>query len=389
VVTPDAFRGPGYPLFLAGAIRLGGEGQGWYAITLHVQALLGAATVGLTMALASHWLQQRAALMAGLLMALWPHHIAATGAVLSEVLFGFMLVLALWLTVESTRRGNTVWAVAAGTAFGIAYLVNPIILLFPPLAGLLLFRHGQNRPALWLAMLPLVIAGAWGLRNATLTESPGQPSRVTLNFVEGSWPQYHAAHNFMDIDPVALQISRQITAEEQLFGRSARQGFAAMTDRMKRDPAYYASWYLFRKPWLLWDWNIRIGWGDVYYQKITHSPLDVNSILRTMKLTLHFLNPLIFLLAFAASVAILSRELRSTTRKDPAFLVAALVSLFCIYVTLMHNILQAEPRYSIPYRPMEILLAVSAIMVLTGWVRDRLQSRVFNNHEHVKRVIGK
>jgi hypothetical protein len=162
-----------------------------------------------------------------------------------------------------------------------------------------------------------------------------------------------------------------------------------MTDRMKRDPAYYASWYLFRKPWLLWDWNIRIGWGDVYYQKITHSPLDVNSILRTMKLTLHFLNPLIFLLAFAASVAILSRELRSTTRKDPAFLVAALVSLFCIYVTLMHNILQAEPRYSIPYRPMEILLAVSAIMVLTGWVRDRLQSRVFNNHEHVKRVIGK
>jgi 4-amino-4-deoxy-L-arabinose transferase-like glycosyltransferase len=388
VVISDAFRGPGYPLFLAGAIALGGEENGWYAIVLQAQAVLGAATVLLTMLLARHWLSRGGTYLAGSLTALWPHHIAATGAVLSEVLFGFLLVLALWLTAEAIHRRKTAWAVVAGITFGIAYLVNPIILLFPPLAGLFLWRQGMAKPALWLALLPLAFAASWGIRNAAIPDTPGQPGRAALNFVEGSWPQYHAAHNFMDIDPIALQISRQITAEEQLFGRSTQQGLTAMTDRMKRDPAYYASWYLFRKPWLLWDWNIRIGWGDVYYQKIQHSPLDVNPLLRSIKLALHFLNPLIFLLAAATAIIILTKSIRTFDRNDTACLAVTMVSLFFVYVTLMHNVFQAEPRYSIPYRPMEILLAVTAIMVLTGRISDRIQFNVFNSHGHVKRAIG-
>ena len=379
VVLPDAFRGPGYPLFLAGAIALGGEGNGWYIIVLQAQAVLGAATVLLTMLLGRHWLSCGSTYLAGSLMALWPHHIAATGAVLSEILFGFLLVLALWLTAEAIRRKRAVWAVFAGLVFGSAYLVNPIILLFPPLAGLLLFRYGQNKPALWLAMLPLVVAGAWGLRNSALPETPGQPGRATLNFVEGSWPQYHSAHNFMDIDPIALQISGQISAEEQLFQRSPRQGLASMADRMQQDPTYYLTWYLLRKPWLLWDWNIRIGWGDIYYQQIRHSPLDDNPPLRAMKATLHFLNPLIFLLALAAAIVILTKVLRNSARNDPARLAAAMVSLFCIYVTLVHNVFQAEPRYSIPYRPLEILLTSTALAAIVTWLRHLRSPAMSNN----------
>ena len=121
-VLPDAFRGPGYPLFLAGSLFVAGEGSGWYLLTLQIQALLGAATVALTMLLGRHWLSRKATLCAGLLMAFWPHHIAATGAVLSEVLFGFLLVLALWLTAEAARRKRTAWAAIAGLIFGAAYL---------------------------------------------------------------------------------------------------------------------------------------------------------------------------------------------------------------------------------------------------------------------------
>ncbi len=371
-VVPDAFRGPGYPLFLAGAIALGGEENGWYAIVLQAQAVLGAATVLLTMLLGRHWLSRRATLMAGLLMTLWPHHIAATGAVLSEVLFGFLLALALWLTAEAMRRGKSAWGAAAGSAFGIAYLINPIILLFPPLAGMFLWRCGPTKAALWLALLPLAFAATWGIRNTTIPDTPGQPGRAVLNFVQGSWPQYHAAHNFMDIDPIAAQISEQIAAEERLFARSPRLGLTAMVERMVQDPAYYARWYLLRKPWLLWDWNIRIGWGDVYYQKIEHSPLDVNPALRAMKATLHVLNPLIFLLAIAAAFVLLGRSIRAAQARDGPKLAAVLVALFCAYVTVLHTVLQAEPRYSIPYRPMEMLLAVTALATIADRARAKL-----------------
>jgi hypothetical protein len=183
----------------------------------------------------------------------------------------------------------------------------------------------------------------------------------------------------MDIDPIALQISGQISAEEQLFQRSPRQGLASMADRMQQDPTYYLTWYLLRKPWLLWDWNIRIGWGDIYYQQIRHSPLDVNPLLRTMKVTLHFLNPLIFLLALAAAIVILTKELRNSARNDPARLAAAMVSLFCIYVTLVHNVFQAEPRYSIPYRPLEILLTSTALAAIVTWLRHLRSPAMSNN----------
>ena len=168
IVTYIARRNPG------AAIRMGGEDTGWYAITLQLQALLGAATVAMGMALGRRWLSRGATLAAGLLMAVWPHNIAATGAVLSEVLFGFLLVLALWLAVESMRYRTKIRAAAPGLIFGAAALVNPVVLLFPPLAALMFARSGRRRQAVLLVLLPLAIAGAWGLRNLSLPPTPGE-----------------------------------------------------------------------------------------------------------------------------------------------------------------------------------------------------------------------
>lgn len=39
---------------------------------------------------------------------------------------------------------------------------------------------------------------------------------------------------------------------------------------------------------------------------------------------------------------------------------------FVVYVTLVHTILQAEPRYSIPYRPEQLLLAMSGLSLLSS-----------------------
>ena len=373
VVVPDAYRGPGYPLFLAASMLAGGAGDGWYFIVLHAQALLGTATVLMGVLLARHWLSRGWSLTAGVLMAIWPHHIAATGALLSEVVFGFTLMLALLLTAEAARRRSTGWAVAAGVAWGCAYLVNPLSLLFPLLVALVLWRAGSGRQGTYLLAIALAFAGVWAGRNATLQPQSGIPGRATVNFVQGSWPQFlRALNNSQRIGPDANLIPKQIVQavgdEISQFAKDPRVGLRDMADRMALDPGYYARWYAFGKPWLLWDWDIRVGAGDVYFLVVTHSPLETHPLLRGIKTTLHALNPAIFLLSLAAAAGILVLGMR---RPVSVGLAPLLVALFFVYLTLVHTVFQAEPRYSIPYRPMELLLAVTALAVATGWLRRR------------------
>ena len=93
----DAYRSPGYPFTVAAAMLVGGDA--WPRYLLVAQAFMGAATVGLTIALARQWMPVWAALAAGLVLTFWPHHIAFTAEVLGEVELGLCLTGALLLTV--------------------------------------------------------------------------------------------------------------------------------------------------------------------------------------------------------------------------------------------------------------------------------------------------
>jgi 4-amino-4-deoxy-L-arabinose transferase-like glycosyltransferase len=377
IVAPDAYRGPGYPLFLAATMLVGGAGNSWYFIALHAQALLGTITVLMGVLLARHWLSHGWSLASGVLMALWPHHIAATGALLSEVMFGFMLMLALLLTAETARRRNTIWAIAAGVAYGYAYLVNPMILLFPPLVVVVFWRVGNHRQGIYLLLVALAFAAVWAGRDATLQPQPNIPGRATINFVQGSWPQYHHARNDAgltgkDASPIAKSIMQAIDEETRLFGKDPQSGLRSMADRMALDPAYYARWYAFGKPWLLWDWDIRVGAGDVYFHTVTNSPLESHPLLYAIKTALHALNPTIFVLSIAAALGIIVLALR---RPASVGIAPLLMALFFVYATLVHTVFQAEPRYAIPYRPIQLLLAVTTLAVATDWLRGRRPAR--------------
>src|SRR5690606_15992024 len=144
--APDRIRGPGYPVFLAALMWL--DPQGWYALGLHAQAVVGALTATLTVLLARHWLPDAWAFVAGALVAVWPHHVAATGALLTEVVFGFLLMLALWLSAEAMKRRSVGWAAGAGVAFSTAALTSMISLLFPVFVGLAMWRGKLPRAAL-------------------------------------------------------------------------------------------------------------------------------------------------------------------------------------------------------------------------------------------------
>ena len=360
---PDAFRGPGYPLFLAVPLGLArGEGP-WYPLALQMQVALAALTCTLTAVCARRAVSAGWAVLAGLLLAVWPHHIAATGTLLSEVVFGFSLMLALWLNLRALEAPSGWRALACGLVYAYAFLVNPLAApLAFGVAALGVLRTRNVRLA-WIAALPLIVATGWQTRNALVVgEAQTHPNRGLINLVEGSWPLYHAAYNSRHAHEEAAAIMQDIAMEERLIVEDLGSGLSAMATRMSEAPVDYALWYLVDKPWLLWDWDIRIGAGDIYFHEVRHSPLETHPLLRALKSAARAANPVLYGLCLVIVAFWAGRAMVKRSWPQPAELH---IAAGFIWFTAIHALLQAEPRYAIAYRPYEMMLVTISLAWLT------------------------
>jgi len=381
LTPPDSYRGPGYPAFLATSMMLAGHsdlplrlGPGgtsalgyatdtWMQIALRLQVLLGTATVWLVIVLGRFWLGRGWSLSAGLMTALWPHLVAFTGVLLSETFFAFALMLGLWLLCSANDAVSRKRMLAGGIVWGMAYLINPVAALFPLMGGALVLLRGQRKLAMVFLASFALAPGLWAIRNALSVHDSGTLQRMEENFVQGSWPEFLVAFNTRHDNDISRQIVEAVNAEGQQLRESPTKGLANIEERIAQDPLYYFSWYLWRKPYLLWDWSIRVGTGDIYFLPVQHSPYDKIPLLSVLNSAFRWVNPLVFALAVASLVSILWFSVWRGRRENFALLMTCLLVL---YVTAVHVALQAEPRYSIPYRPEEILLAVTALAWLTA-----------------------
>jgi hypothetical protein len=367
----DAYRGPLFPLLVAAALRFGGGH--WYEGVMQLQALLGALSCMLLAQWTRPWLGARAALGAGALLALWPHHIAATGMLLLEVPFGLALLLALLASARALRDGAAAAAVLAGIAWGAAALCNPVALLFVPLLALGLAARRQFRLAGALLLGFALLAGPWELRSLGLDPAQRGGVRAKVNLVQGSWPSYHIAYVSRNAHPEPRAILREIDAEERLIRQDTAAGLRAMWRRMREHPGLFLHWYLLEKPLLLWDWDIRIGAGDVYVHPVSNSPLERHPLLSAFKRRLAAINTGLSVAALAYALRLLARARART----PEALLAAGVFL---YLTAVHVVLQAEPRYATAYRAIEIALLFALGTGIARALAGRFGARSAQRH---------
>jgi hypothetical protein len=337
--APDAYRGPGYPALLALAMWWAPRDDAWYHLALQAQAVLGALTSTIIIALCRHWLSRGVSLAAGALLAIWPHHIVATGALLSEVVFAFLLTTAAWLAARTIAspgapRGN---GLVTGVVLAITCLVNSLALPLAAITAVLVWCRARRREAVTIALLPILALASWQVRNQlSVAQVDGTRSRVLTNLVQGSWPLYHAASNDRRREPMAERMMQAIEVEERLIDDDLAAGLREIGGRIADDPGYYLHWYLVAKPFLLWDWGVRIGAGDVYFHRVSNSPLETNASLHAIKTLLERLNPLLFALAacfvFAMGAGVL---LGRGQARGAALMVATwLAALTAIHVVL-------------------------------------------------------
>jgi 4-amino-4-deoxy-L-arabinose transferase-like glycosyltransferase len=200
-----ALRTPGYPIFLAGCRAVLGDRP---LVARLVQAVLGMVTVWLVYRLSLEVLGEQeiqpslhgdsrprrlwsVPLVAAGLTALHPYFIAMSALLLSEAVFVFWMILALWgLAVIWNRPGDgaprktgrdLLIAFGVGAASGVAILTRPSWAMFVPvmmaalgyrltrLGGAVSSRAlGVLRPLFIMALGLVVVMAPWWVRNASI-----------------------------------------------------------------------------------------------------------------------------------------------------------------------------------------------------------------------------
>jgi 4-amino-4-deoxy-L-arabinose transferase-like glycosyltransferase len=166
-----AFRPPLFPFLWGCVYNVTG---GAYAPVRGVFALLGAATCALAYLLALELMRRRSvALLGGLLCACYPPLIWHSVHLMTEPMFIFLSVGALYALVALARTGAWRWVALGGVAAGLATLTRSVMAGFLPVMALWVWwaagrgRRAWAMAALFTAVVTLVML-PWIARNAAV-----------------------------------------------------------------------------------------------------------------------------------------------------------------------------------------------------------------------------
>lgn len=228
--TPQHFRTPGYPLYLAALYRLAG-GNDVSLIALS-QIALSLLTIFLVFWLGRRlWNDTIGALAAGLLALDLPT-LAYSFFVMSETLFTFLLVccgVALTIFIEPATKARVRWALVMGILLALATLVRPVsYYLILPLgvgAGWLGWRAGWGRALVVRSLLALLapyilLVGAWQVRNFVQTGDPAISSVMANNLYFYRAAGIIALRDGVSLESAQAQLRTQLPA---LQGASLNQ----------------------------------------------------------------------------------------------------------------------------------------------------------------------
>jgi 4-amino-4-deoxy-L-arabinose transferase-like glycosyltransferase len=235
------FRTPGYPLVLAPLFLVSRDPPVIWGRAL--SALLATAAVACVAGLARLLFDERAALVAAAIGAVYPEAISLGAFVLSEAPFVPLMLLNLMAWTKAWRATEPKqivgWALAAGIGAGLATLMRPSWLLFVPFAAAIGLALGPQRgkhariaavmlAALCLTMLP------WWIRNYAVAGRLVPTSlQVGASLYDGLSPTATGASE--------MSFVRQFVSEQQVADRQPGANTAGLfedrLDRRMRDAA--------------------------------------------------------------------------------------------------------------------------------------------------------
>ena len=379
-LQPDSFRSPGYPLFVALIILVGGE-QKYLSLLIYTQAALSALLVPLTFFSGIFFLPAAAAMVATIFVAFSPHLITVTGCVLTETLTAFLLLTAICCFQYAWSKKNISFFILSAVFFGCTYLTNEAVLFLPfLLVAICVLLSGSGRIRTFfsgifgkIAIFIVIFSFfpfSWALRNQiqVTSDAPRGMNRAIATMSHGTYP------GFIYKNPRYKRFPYREDPLQPAFGSSFENLTQILWSRVKKEPYRYVKWYIIGKPCYLWSWDIIQGVGDIYIYPVPISYFKVSGFGGMIRAVMKLLHPY-FLLLFIVCGPVLYYKYRSQIKRDISHISPLLPFIVCLYFTAIYMIFAPLPRYSIPLRPELYLCAVWSGVVLMKLIADRWRFR--------------
>lgn len=383
--VPEVLRTPGYPA-LVGLVYLV-FGVGNHMAVAIVQAFVFAAICWLVFALVRRVANERTAIVAAAMTALFSPLAYFSALIVTELLTALVATAAMLVCLRSVQGGKLRDFAIAGALFSATTLVRPAFFLLPfflVMAVPILVRSQRTTPMLkgWatLAVAAVVVMAPWFAYNYayfgqfTLSPAGGIGRGLWEGSWQGRWPGRLQAEliTLADTTPDRAELSRLVEAKavetrlpvepmQQYVNewRDIRAIWDTPTDPMERaaarvaadreylahalaniraDPVGHLTRRLGRGAFVLWAAEVPIP-----YDRINDTPTLVIRAIWFAQ---------VVLLALAAWGAIV-------LARGGRWLEAVMLSLPIIYVTGVHLPLLCEARQSLPVKP--VVLALAAI----------------------------
>lgn len=254
--VPTANFPPLWPLLLAGATRLGADGETAHRL---VGALVGTGTVVLTGLVGRRVATPSVGLVGAGLVAVSPALVAADGSLMADSLYVLLVTGAALVAYRAIGAGSWWWFAALGLVLGLAALArSDALLLAPLLIGATAWR--LPAPAPRRVALGVLAAGAvgltlvpWAARNQRQMGEPVLLSSNSGSVLEGAnCPSTYAGPLLGAWDAACLVRTRAPDQDELSWAAAGREaGIDHARDHLGRLPLVGTARVL--RAWSLWS----------------------------------------------------------------------------------------------------------------------------------------
>lgn len=358
--TPDATRAPIYGMLVSLFLSDPPTDKDISRVTV-VQAFISTFAVLIVFLICRRILPIPFALGATMLTAISPHLVASNIYLLSETLFSFMLVLAVYAGSKIIGHKNRAIPVLAGLALAAAALTHPMLLYFFIPATIFLaaywgWKNGYKKAVLFL-MGFCVLYGVWTARNFISVGAGGDNHLMRIVMRTGIYPNLL----YQDI-PETFPYPYHYDPDFKNTSKDLASVLGELVRAFRETPAKELRWYLVGKPVMLYSWDLTEAYnfdqrGDVFTYPVISTPYHY---LPQFRLTHGIMYAThwgwVILMVGGVIIAWLPRK-RLGLSEEAAF-VARFISLLMLYHAAVMIAGVPISRYSIAMRPFLYIMAM-------------------------------
>jgi 4-amino-4-deoxy-L-arabinose transferase-like glycosyltransferase len=335
VNQPTVFIMPGYPFILALFMKIFGKIDGLIVVR-YFQGLLQVISLYLIFRICKDIFNEKVALIAVLLNAIYLPEMVSAGLILTEAVFKFLLVVLIFTSIKAVKSKSFYYYALGGVIWGLAILIRPTILAYPIVILIMwmIYKYSVKEiltRTLLVLFIGITIMSPWGIRNFVvfskfipLTLSSGNP------FLQGTYINYDQTK-----DPAGYKTSSNIIENDKI---EKETGIKRLQQDFPRKPFSYIAWYTVGKSYYFW-------YVPYYSKDVFGIPFVVMGVFHVMLLMLALGNIILY---------------RAKLRRESLILL-----LIILYFNMMHLPYFTCSRYAYPIMSFVIIFAANTLYNLT------------------------